>query len=200
MTRSQRIEEAYKLFARGYSNADVAREIGVHPDTVTGYRRMYEQEMARSANSNPHIFSEVLLNTKRALTELDEVRKDAWAQIRQERKVVFACDHCGEDNEIGLPLTDASRAKYHSIILNAQTQRAQLHQLLSNRTEILVRHEHTRIVQEKILGWLKDNLSVSDREKLALFIETELTDYMGELPSGQPAQSDDSDILEAELV
>lgn len=202
MTRSQRIEQAHKLFARGYSNADVARDLGVHADTVTSYRKLYNESLAKQAASNPHLFEEIFLNTQRALIELDEVRQDAWAQIRGTRTVKSECNNCGEETEYELPLTDASRAKYHSTILAAQTQRAQLHQLLSNRTEILVRHEHTRIVQERILMWLKDNLPLDYREKLALFIETELSEFMGELPAGNgPTSMDpDDDIIEAELV
>lgn len=199
MTRSQRIEEAHRLFARGFSNADVARELSVHADTVTSYRKLYEEGMAKQAASNPYIFEEVFLNTQRALTELDEVRTDAWAQIRKTREIHAECVHCGEDTVYLFPLTDAARAKYHGIILNAQTQRAQLHQLLTNRTEILVRHEHTRIVQERILAWLRDNLPLDYREKLALFIEAELSEFMGELPAAKPT-NDEEDIIEAEIV
>jgi transposase-like protein len=197
MTRSQRIENAHKLFARGYSNADVAREIGVHADTATTYRRLYEEGLNKQAASNPHIFSEVLLNTQRALIELDQIRTNAWEQIQRTRIITVQCEHCGEDTESEFPISDQSRVQYQNVILKAQHERAQLYQLLTSRTEILVRHEHTKIVQERILGWLKDNLSLSDREKLAVFIETQLSEFMGELPA---ATDPGHDIVDAELV
>lgn len=198
LSRSQRIEQAYKFFARGYSNADVARELRIHADTATSYRRLYEEGLAKQAASNPHIFSEVLVNTNRALIELDQVRTNAWEQIQGKRKAPFECENCGETSEIELPISDQSRVQYQNVILKAQHERALLYQLLTSRTEVLIKHEHTKIVQEKIIGWLKDNLSITDREKLAIFIETELTQYMGELPAGQP--NDANDIVDAELV
>jgi hypothetical protein len=163
---------------------------------------LYDEGLAKQAASNPHIFEEVFLNTQRALVELDEVRADAWAQIRATRTVTATCPQCEYEVEYEIPLTDAARAKYHTIILGAQTQRAQLHQLLTNRTEILVRHEHTRIVQEKILMWMRDNLPHALREQLALYIETELSEFMGELPAatGPTSMDDDDEIIDAQIV
>lgn len=198
MTRSQRIEAAQKLFARGYSNADVARELGVHADTATAYRRLYEEGLQKQAASNPHIFSEVLLNTQRALVELDQIRTNAWEQIQGHRVIEVQCEHCDSLFNVNFPISDQARVQYQNVILKAQHERAQLFQLLTSRTEVLVRHEHTKIVQERILGWLKDNLSLNDREKLAVFIETQLSEFMGELPSGPVP--DTSGILDAELV
>ncbi len=205
LNRSQRIEEAHKLFARGFSNADVARELKISADTATTYRRLYEEGLTKQAASNPQIFSEVLRNTQRALIELDQVRSDAWAQIRKLREysVGTECPECGFafTAALEIPINDSNRTKYHKIILAAQHERAQLHQLLTNRTEVLIKHENTRIVQEKILAWLGSNLALSDREKLALFIETELSEYMRELPPGNVTGSSlDDEIIDAEII
>lgn len=200
LNRSERIERAYELFARGYTNADVARELRVSPDTVTSYRRLYEEKLRNTAESNPNLFNEVLLNTQRQIVELDQVRKDAWAQIRQNRRVSFTCENCGEDGFIDIPISDANRSKFHKTILTAQQMRAQLHQLLNNRTEVLIRHENTQIAQRKILAWMKDHLPLEMREQLAMFIETELTPLMGELPAGPSSLDPDPDILDAEVI
>lgn len=200
LNRSQRIEQAHELFARGYSNADVARELLISADTATAYRRLYDKGLRDAADSDPMIFNEVLLNTKRALIEIDQVRKDAWAQIRATRKVTGECSNCGEEVVFELPITDASRSKHHKTILTAQQMRAQLHQLLTNRTEVLIRHENTQIAQRKILAWMKDHLPFEMREQLAMFIETELAPLMGELPSGPSSLDPDPDILDGEVL
>lgn len=172
---SQRRERAYEMFARGYTNTDVARELNVNKDTVTNYRKKYESSLHAQAASNPGFLQDVVANTIRSLTELDRIRADAWKRLKDRKiRIEVQCPHCDEEFTIRheLPVTDETAARYHGVLLKAQDQRSKLFGVIGIKQEVFVAILQVKVVQDKILDWLGEHLTGSDREALAEFLES----------------------------
>ena len=179
---SQRRERAFECFAKGYTNTDVARELKVHMDTVAKYRALYEERIHAQAASNPNFLKDVLTNTVRSLEELDRIRADAWKHMEnRKKKTTIECPDCGHQwKEIEeIEVSDQTRATYHNVLLKAQDQRSKLFGVLGVKQEVFVAIMQVKVVQDKVLDWLAENVQGELRENLATFLETELGEYMG---------------------
>lgn len=179
---SQRREKAFESFAKGYTNTDVAKLLKVHMDTVAGYRRLYEERIHSQAAANPNFLKDVLTNTVRSLEELDRIRADAWKHVENRKKKVTRecpeCEHTWREIE-EIEVSDQTRATYHNVLLKAQDQRSKLFGVLGVKQEVFVAIMQVKVVQDKLLEWMATNLCAGDREALAVFMETELQEYMG---------------------
>lgn len=189
LSLKQRREQAFRKFSHGESDMEVARSLKVSRKTAANYRRLYEESIEKSAVANPTLLQDVLKNTIRSLAELDQIRADAWQRLDSKpRKVKFDCSECGEQIavELDLPPTDQARVQYQNVLLKAQDQRSKLYGVMGVKADVLVLVMNVKTVQDKLLEWLQRNLEGVQREALAHFMETELSEYlgaMGELPS-----------------
>lgn len=178
----ERREKAAKLFSRGASNTQVSKELNVHPDTARRYREEYESDLITSARNNPQMLTDVLLNTMRALDELDQVRAEAWEMYE---------DALTEDGEP----RHSVRQTYLKTILTAQEQRAKLYGLFGVKAEFFAHVQNVRIVQQKLLQFMQENLCTQDRSKLEAFLTSdEVRRFMqqsGELPELPVGEGDD---------
>lgn len=182
LSLGKRRERAFELFARGYTNADVKRDLGVGSDAVAGYRKLYNERIHAQAASNPGFLSDVLQNTLRILEELDQVRADAWKQISKDRTIRMECPHCERTFKIKVPLTDQTRAQYHNVVLKALDSRAKVFGILGVKSEMFAQVQGVQYVQGKIIEYLTKNLPPQYREELATYMETELGEYFGNAP------------------
>lgn len=185
---SQRRERAFQLFARGYTNTDVKKDLNVSMETVAGYRKLFNERLHAQAAANPNFLSEVVENSMRALEELDHIRADAWQRMepRKVKRVIECpeCEHVWKETEI-IEVSDQTRAQYHNVLLKAQDMRAKLFGVLGVKQEIFVAVMNIQVVQNKILEWLAENIEGDTREALAVFLETpEMAAYMGQQPLG----------------
>lgn len=156
----ERREKAGKMFSRGASNSQVAKELNVHPDTARRYREEYEADLITSARNNPQMLTDVLLNTMRALDELDQVREEAWRMYEE------ALTDEGEPRH-------TVRQTYLKTILSAQEQRAKLYGLFGVKAEFFAHVQNVRIVQQKLIQFMQTNLCAEDRSKLEEFLTSE---------------------------
>lgn len=170
----ERKDIANQMFARGSRDSDVADYLDVHPDTVARYRKEYEEALVTQARNNPHMLTDVLLNTMRSLDELDEVRKEAWREYEN--------PHASRQH----------RAQMLNTVIRAQKQRAELFGLFGVKAEFFAHVQNVRIVQGMIIEWLQQNLCEDDREALAVFLEDpqvsrfmQQSDEVPELPVGE---------------
>jgi hypothetical protein len=189
LTLRQRREQAYRLFAQGVHDIDVARELKVSRKTVASYRQRYEGVIEEEAGNSPTLLQDVLKSTVRALRELDLIRADAWKRLTEKpTKHKFDCESCGDEVVIELPLppTDQARVQYQNVLLKAQEQRAKLLGVLGVKQEVFIQFNNIKIVQDKVLEWMGRNLCATDRERLAVFMETELQQYLG--PTTEPIE------------
>lgn len=176
-----RKELAYRRFAQGYRNTQIAAEIQVTPDTVARYRAAYELDISDLARSNPRMLQDVVANTLRSLNEIDLVRHSAWERIEQGgRTELIECDNCEHEVEVQFPISDQNRNSLLSTILKAQDQRAKIYGVFGVKAEFLQQVANVKIVQELLIDWMRANLCATDRAALEQFMLTELREYMGE--------------------
>lgn len=147
----QRKEVAFSLFVKGYTNAEVAREIGIHPDTVTRYRRSHEERLTAEAAANPHLLRDVLGNTLRSLEELDRVRMEAWKQYEAATSATVKKD-------------------FLNVITKAQSERAKLFGLMGVKQDTLVYINGVKQAQDKIMDFMAKELCAADRRKLEAYL------------------------------
>lgn len=197
LSLSQRRERAFELFARGYSNIDVRRDLKVSKQTVTGYRKLYNDRVHAQAAANPNFLRDVVTNTMHALEELDRIRADAWKHM-EPRKIVteHECPECGtefEEKEY-VAVGDDTRSKYMGHLLKAQEMRAKLLGVLGVKTDIFVAVMQVKVVADHLMRFMGEELCPEDREKLAEFLTTpELQKYMGD---GNLLDSVDAEVIE----
>lgn len=158
----QRKEVAYELFKRGYTNAETAREIGIHPDTVTRYRRSYEEQLQAEVNANPHLLRDVLGNTLRSLEELDRVRAAAWKDYQE--------------------ATSATAKKgFLDLAIKAQSERAKLFGLMGVKQDTLVYINGVKEVQDKLMDFMTKELCPADRAKLEKYLQDTWADQLADV-------------------
>jgi transposase-like protein len=155
----QRREAASTLFAKGYTNAEVSREMGVHPDTVTRYRAWHEQQLNAAARSNPHLLRDVLGNTLRSLEELDRVRAEAWKQYEAS----------------GLP---SVKKDFLKISLQAQSERAKLFGLMGVKQDTMIYINGVKELQDKLIDFMQKELCPEDRVKLEEYLQETFADQL----------------------
>lgn len=197
LSLSERREQAFELFARGWSNQDVAKKLRVNRDTVKGYREKYEANLHAQARANPDFLKDVVANTIRALQELDRIRADAWKHMEPRTvKHEIQCPNCEHEWEIKLrhEITDKERASYHSVLLKAQDQRAKLFGIMGIKQEVFIALVQVKTVQDMLLEFISETLCPADKAALEQFLlKPELQSYMNgptailDLPSEEVA-------------
>lgn len=181
LTLSERREEAAQLVARGFTDTDIARKLGVSRKTARSYREFYERKLKAEVAERPDLLRDVLGNTVRQLREFDDIRKLAWENLRRRKKTFSViCEECSHEMEYVYqePPTDTAIVQYQNVLLKAADARAKLFGLLGVKQEIFVEIQNVNLVQNKILAWMADNLDGDARAKLADFIETDLAPYI----------------------
>lgn len=203
MSLSQRRERAFQLFAKGYTNADVASELKVNKDTAAGYREKYEASLHAQASANPRYLQDVVTNTFRSFGELDQIRKDAWAHMKdRKQEIEFECPHCGEEGVLTIKteVSDQTRVQYQNVLLKAQDQRSKLFGLMGVKQEIFVAVMQVKAVQDLVIDFLTNKLCAVDRAELESFLQSpEMAKYMssaGQLEAGAEIMDLDSEEME----
>lgn len=155
--RAARKEKAYELYSRGFSVTEVAREILVDRTTASRYRQQYEASLQNQATDNPNLLRDILRNTVRALSELDQVRAEAWKRYE------------ATDNE-------ATKATYLNTTLKALEQRAKLFQLFGVKAEYMSQVAVIQRQQEKLIEFLGHHeFCDRDREAIVEFLASQIS-------------------------
>lgn len=200
---SQRRQQAYELFAKGYTNVDVAKDLEINKDTAAKYREKYEASIQSQAAANPGFLRDVLTNTVRSLKELDQIRADAWKQLKPRRmKIEHHCPECEHEwtTTLRFDVSDQSRVQYQNVLLKAQDQRSKLFGVMGVKQEVFIAIMQVKVVQDRILTFLTDNLCAADRAELEAFLQgPEMAQYMaasGELDAAQGIMELESEEVE----
>lgn len=170
---------AFSMFTKGYTNAQVAERLTVHPGTVVQYRQQYEEEISSQVQSNPGLLRDVLQNTVQALTELDEVRRSAWMEYEAATHPVQVQCPCGCEYEfVALEASSiTTRNQLLKTITAAQEQRAKLLGLFGVKADFLHHVNAIRLVQERLLAFMRQHLCTVDKEKLEALMLGELREH-----------------------
>lgn len=211
LSLSERREQAYVLFAKGYTNARVAEELKVNKDTVKGYRDRYESSVQAQAAANPAFLRDVVANTFRSLAELDQIREDAWAHMKrrkEKREFVVECPECEYEftfvAKLDYEIPDQTRVQYQNVLLKAQDQRSKLFGIMGVKQEVMVAMMQVKMVQDRLLHFMAEHLCAADRVELEEFLQSpELAKYMSaSSPAGQLTEwsGSDDEIIDAEII
>jgi DNA-binding CsgD family transcriptional regulator len=183
LSLSKRRERAYLLFSRGYTDTDVAKDLHVNKDTVRKYRARYNESIHTQAAANPRFLQDVVANTMRSLTELDQIRADAWKHMEpRTEKIEFECPHCEEVTVIKQKIepSDDTRSKYMSHLLKAQEMRAKLLGVLGIKTDVFIAVMQVKVVADHLMRFMAEELCAEDRAKLEEFLMMpEIAEYVG---------------------
>ena len=180
LSLQQRKARARQRFIQGYSNDDIAAELGIHPTTVGIYRHEYEADLAEQAKANPQLLRDVLANTVRALAELDEVRRRAWEEYEASRtRHHLHCPECDHEFDSIVAGGAQTRNQLLNTITKAQDQRAKLLGLFGVKQEFFLHVQSVRVVQEHLLAFMAQHLCSEDKQKLEHLLTGELAQYMG---------------------
>lgn len=193
LSLQQRKELANQRFTQGFTNSQIAEELGVDPTTVGQYRRQYEEQIAGEAATNPQLLRDVLANTIRALAELDVVRQSAWDEYN--RSIAAHHIRCPECDHQFTEVSGAgaqTRNQLLNTVTKAQEQRGKLLGLFGVKQEFFLHVQNVRIVQEHLLAFMAQHLCAEDKAKLETLLTGELAPMIG-AAAGMP-------ILEAEIV
>lgn len=164
---------------KGWTNADVARDLAVHPDTVARYRDEYEKRIDTIAKNNPGMLLEVIQNTVRAIEELDIVRMTAWREY--EAKEHVECEACGNEVPVA-KVGPQTRNTFLKTVLAAQEQRHKLFGLFGVKQEFFMQVQQIRELQNKLLDFMQRELCAADREKLAAYLQGVDTSQFQDVP------------------
>lgn len=168
MNLHERREEACSLYTKGLTVAEVARRLGVTWDTAKGYQRYYNERLSEAASTNPGLLSDVLKNTIAMLAELDQVRAAAWRAYH------------------GKHASPQTKLQALNTVRAATQDKAKLFGLFGVKQDVLVLVTNVKVVQDKLLQFMRDSLCEDDRAKLEHFLTSpELQQYMQqpELPA-----------------
>lgn len=180
-TLGQRKRLAASMFTKGYSAAEVAERLGIHPGTAAQYRQEFEDSLGDAAAANPGLLKDVLRNTVQALNELDQVRKHAWEEYEAaQHDVTAVCPVCEHHFVAERASSTVTRNQLLKTITAAQDQRAKLLGLFGVKADFLHHVNAIRLVQEKLLNFMRQELCEEDKQKLeALLTGPELGPHVG---------------------
>lgn len=189
-TRSQRIERATELFSRGYSNMDVARDIGISRNTATAYRKIYEERLKTKTAENPRFLHDIIGNTVRQIEELDEARKALWKDYELARVgLEIECESCEE--VMLVPVASmTTRNSLMANIIKVQDQRSKLYGVIGVKAEFFAMVAGVKAVQDALLAFMSAELCPADRAKLDRYMDSpEIAQYLTGAPEAIEAQS-----------
>lgn len=183
LSLSERREAASTLYLKGFTVADVAKKLDITWDTAKSYKRWHEEQISKQARENPQLLSDVLKNTVAMLAELDQVKAAAWRTYHHK--------------DTG-PQT---KLQALNTIRQAQNDKAKLYGLFGVKQDFFTLVASVKMVQDRVLDFLARELCADDRAKLERFLMSpELQQYMQTPALAMPAEFDDDEIVDAELV
>lgn len=175
LSLSERRQRASELIAKGFTNQDIAKKLGVTPETASSYRKWHRERVAETVQSNPTFMQDVLDNTVKALEENDLIRKEAWKRY-----------HGTKAPQIKLQALNTVR--------QCQQDRAKIYGLFGVKQEVLAMFANVKAVQDRLLEFMVQELCGDDQKKLErLLTSPEFEKYMQ-----SPALPSATQIIEVE--
>jgi len=159
----QRKEQAAIYFRRGWTNAEVARSLGVGADTVARYRAEYEEQLRNEAASQPGLLRDVIKNAVESIRALDDLRAEAWDSATKEG------------------LNEATKATFLGIALKAERQRADVLGLLGVKSDTTALYARIKAQQERLIEFMTNHLCEDDRRMLESFLVESFADDLEQI-------------------
>lgn len=167
LDKVREIEESGLLHIKGYSNSEIASLMSIPVNSVKDNIQEYKKIIEDKANEDPYFLERVQYNTIKALTEFDELSKEAWETIS------IATDH-------GMV---SARIQAIKLAGELAKNKAQLHKLLGTQTsdgDYIARMQKAESVNQILSRVLRDVISkhpeIADAVRQELAIAFEIMD------------------------
>lgn len=146
LDRVKDIERCGIMHVKGYTYTDIASFMSLNINEVKGNIKEYKKIIQRRVDEDPYFLEKVQFNTIKALSEFDELSKEAWETI------AIATDH------------GMISARIQAIKLAAEVakNKAQLHKLLSTAAsdgDYIARMQKAESVNQILSKILRDVVS-----------------------------------------
>jgi len=146
INKIQDVEKVGVLHVKGYSTREIASLMSLTANEVKDYIQEYRLILNQMIDEDPYFLEKVQYNTIKALTEFDELSKEAWETI-----------NIATDNGMV-----AARIQAIKLAGEIATKKAQLHKLLGgNQTdgEYIARMQKAENVNQILSKILRDVIS-----------------------------------------
>jgi len=167
LDKVREIEESGLLHIKGYSNSEIASLMSIPVNSVKDNIQEYKKIIEDKANEDPYFLERVQYNTIKALTEFDELSKEAWETIS------IATDH-------GMV---SARIQAIKLAGELAKNKAQLHKLLGTQNsdgDYIARMQKAESVNQILSRVLRDVISkypeIADAVRQELAIAFEIMD------------------------
>lgn len=167
LDKVREIEESGLLHIKGYSNSEIASLMSIPVNSVKDNIQEYKKIIEDKANEDPYFLERVQYNTIKALTEFDELSKEAWETIS------IATDH-------GMV---SARIQAIKLAGELAKNKAQLHKLLGTQTsdgDYIARMQKAESVNQILSRVLRDVISkypeIADAVRQELAVAFEIMD------------------------
>lgn len=179
------VEQVGILHVKGYSMREISTLMSLNINDIKSYIEEYKMILNQTIQEDPFFLEKVQFNTMKALTEFDELSKEAWETI-----------NIATDNGMV-----AARIQAIKLAGDLATKKAQLHKLMGgNQTdgEYIARMQKAESVNQILSKILRDVISkhpaIAEEVRKELEIAFEI---MGN-GSAKPSRSSMSDAIETE--
>ena len=179
------VEQVGILHVKGYSMREISTLMSLNINDIKSYIEEYKMILNQTIQEDPFFLEKVQFNTMKALTEFDELSKEAWETI-----------NIATDNGMV-----AARIQAIKLAGDLATKMAQLHKLMGgNQTdgEYIARMQKAESVNQILSKILRDVISkhpaIAEEVRKELEIAFEI---MGN-GSAKPSRSGMSDAIETE--
>lgn len=156
LDRAEKVEQVGLLYLKGYRNSEIADLEGLSRPTVNSYIEQYKNWINRKVDDDPYFLERVQHNTLKALSEMDEISKEAWETVEIATREGMV----------------SARTQAIKLCLDIATKKAQLNQLLGGNNkadaEYIARMQRAETVNQMVSGAVRDVVAHCDncRDKL----------------------------------
>jgi len=144
LDRAEKVEQVGLLYLKGYRTAEIAELEGLSRPTVNSYIEQYKTWVNRKVDDDPYFLERVQHNTLKALSEMDEISKEAWETVEIATREGMV----------------SARTQAIKLCLDIATKKAQLNQLLGGNNkadaEYIARMQRAETVNQMVSGAVRD--------------------------------------------
>lgn len=181
--RAEQVEQVGLLYLKGYRVSEIAELENLSRPTVNSYIEQYKDWINRKVDDDPYFLERVQHNTLKALSEVDEISKEAWETVEIATREGMV----------------SARTQAIKLCLDIATKKAQLNQLLGGNNkadaEYIARMQRAETVNQMVSGAVRDVVAHCEvcRDKLKPILR-EVFSMMNE------SSDQDDNIVDAEIV
>lgn len=147
LDKAEKVEQVGLLYLKGYRISEIAEIEGLSRPTVNSYVEQYKSWINKKVDNDPYFLERVQHNTLKALSELDEISKEAWETVEIATREGMV----------------SGRTQSLKLCLDIATKKAQLNQLLGGNNkadaEYIARMQRAETVNQMVSNAVRDTVA-----------------------------------------